>query len=57
MAESDVQRRANRAYLSGHLDNARSAALDAQLANTKRAYKKAQRDFKVSSGPASCTEC
>ena len=57
MAESDVQRRTNRAYLSGHLDNARSAALHAQPANTTRAYKKAQRDFKVSSSLASCTEC
>jgi hypothetical protein len=56
MAESDVERRARRkAYLRGHLDTAQAAALKTQPANTQRAYRKPQRDFKVSNSPNGCT--
>jgi hypothetical protein len=55
MAEFDVERRARKAYLLRHLDAAQAAALKTQPPNTQRAYRKAQRDFKVSNSPGSCT--
>jgi hypothetical protein len=57
MAEFDVQRRASKAYLREHLDLAQSAALRGQPANTKRAYKKPQQDFKASNSPTGYTVC
>jgi hypothetical protein len=57
MAEFDVQHRACKAYLRGHLDLAQSAALKGQPVNTKRAYKKPQHDFKVSNSPTRYIVC
>jgi hypothetical protein len=42
------ERRRKKEYLRGHLDRAQATALETQAKNTAKAYKKPQRDFKVS---------
>jgi hypothetical protein len=42
------ERRRKKEYLRGHLDRAQATALETQAKNTTKAYKKPQRDFKVS---------
>ena len=51
MAATDTQRRANNAYLQAAMESAMSAGLQNQPANTKKTYKKPQRDWKVSISP------
>ena len=48
MAATDAQRRANNAYLQTSMETAMSSGLQNQPPNTKKTYKKPQRDWKVS---------
>jgi hypothetical protein len=48
MAESNAERLAHEQYLTHALNTAIGAGLESQPENTRKTYRKSQRDFKVS---------